>query len=534
MQVQKRDGTLEELNIDKIHKVCSWACEGITNVSVSEIEIKSHIQFYDKIETSNIQETLIKSAADLITEDTPNYQYVAGRLVNYHLRKQVYNDFQPIHLLDHVLRGVDLGLYSNELFEWFTSEEWEQLNDMIVHDRDFLLTYAGMEQFRGKYLVRDRTTDKIIETPQMAFMLIAMTIFGREPKDKLKWIKDYYDAISTFVISLPTPIMAGLRTPQKQFSSCVLIECDDSLDSINATSGSIVKYVSQKAGIGLGVGRIRAIGSPIRKGDTAHTGIVPFIKLFQAAVKSCSQGGVRGGAATLYIPLWHYEIEEVMVLKNNKGTENNRARQLDYGIQFNKVMYERLLAGKDITLFSPSDVPGLYDAFFADVDKFRAMYEAAEANPAIRKKVVPAIQLFSSYMQERKETGRVYLMNVDHANDHGSFLPEKATIRMSNLCCVSGDTWITVEQEDGSIADIQIKAANNTQKVYSRNIKTGKDEFKKIKAFAKTRENAKVMKITDEDTGRHIVCTPDHLVYTKNRGYVEAQDLIETDTLQLD
>lgn len=534
MKVQKRNGEFEDLNIDKIHKVCTWACEDITNVSISEIEIKSHIQFYDKIKTATIQETLIKSAADLITEDTPNYQYVAGRLVNYHLRKQVYNDFKPVHLFEQVTKGIEVGLYTKELLTWFSKEDFDTLNDMIVHDRDFAITFAGMEQFRGKYLIRNRISGDIIETPQMAFILIAATIFGREENDRMKWIKDYYDAISTFDISLPTPIMAGLRTPQKQFSSCVLIECDDSLDSINATTSSIVKYVSQKAGIGIGVGAIRAIGSPIRNGDTSHTGIIPFIKLFQAAVKSCSQGGVRGGAATLYIPVWHYEIEEVMVLKNNKGTENNRARQLDYGIQFNKVMYERLLEGGNISLFSPKDVPGLYDAFFKDVDLFRKLYVKAESDLSIRRKTIPAIQLFSVFMQERKETGRIYLMNVDHANDHGPFLKDRATIRMSNLCCVSGDTWITIQHEDGSLEDIQIKNAVSGDKVYSRNIKTGKDEFRSIKASAKTRLDAKVMKITDDKTDKSIICTLDHLIYTKNRGYVEAQQLVETDELQLD
>ena len=462
MRVEKRDGTFEDLNIDKIHKVCSWACEGITNVSVSEIEIKSHIQFYDKIKTATIQETLIKSASDLITEETPNYQYVAGRLVNYHLRKQVYNNFEPIDLHTHVTNGVKLGLYTSELFDWFSKEDFEELDNMIDHKRDFNITFAGMEQFRGKYLVRNRVSNEIIETPQMAFILIAATIFGRE-ENRMKWIKEYYDAISTFDISLPTPIMAGLRTPQKQFSSCVLIECDDSLDSINATTSAIVKYVSQKAGIGIGVGSIRAIGSPIRNGDTSHTGIVPFIKLFQAAVASCSQGSVRKGSATLYIPFWHYEIEEVMVLKNNKGTENNRARQLDYGIQFNKVMYERLLEGGNISLFSPKDIPELYEAFFLDTDKFRILYEKAEADKSIRRKTVSALQLFSSYMQERKETGRIYLMNVDHMNDHGAFIKERATIRMSNLCCEIALPTVPlddVNDAEGEIALCTLSAIN--------------------------------------------------------------------------
>ena len=293
-----------------------------------------------------------------------------------------------------------------------------------------------MEQFRGKYLVQNRVTKDVFETPQMAYMLIAVTLFSSYPKEtRMKWVKDYYDAISNFDISLPTPVMAGVRTPQRQFSSCVLIETGDSLDSINATSSAIVKYVSQKAGIGVNAGAIRAINSPIRNGDASHTGVIPFYKMFQAAVKSCSQGGVRGGAATLYYPLWHLEVEDMLVLKNNKGTEDNRVRHLDYGVQFNKLMYERLMTSGNITLFSPNDVPGLYEAFFADQDKFKELYEKAERSTKIRKKSIPAIELFSAFMNERKNTGRIYLMNVDHANDHGSFKPELAPIRQSNLCC---------------------------------------------------------------------------------------------------
>ena len=293
-----------------------------------------------------------------------------------------------------------------------------------------------MEQFRGKYLAQNRVTGKHFETPQITYALISATLFSQYPKEtRLKYVKDYYDAVSNFDISLPTPVMAGVRTPQRQFSSCVLIETDDSLDSINATSSSIVKYVSQKAGIGIGAGSIRAINSPIRNGDASHTGVIPFYKLFQASVKSCSQGGVRGGAATLYYPLWHYEVEDLLVLKNNKGTEDNRVRHMDYGVQFNKLMYERLIAGEEITLFSPSDVPGLYNAFFEDQDKFKELYERAERNTRIRKKKVSALDLFSAFMNERKNTGRIYLMNVDHANDHGSFDASKAPIRQSNLCC---------------------------------------------------------------------------------------------------
>ena len=435
IQVTKRDGSKEPLDIEKLHKVVFYACEDITGVSPSEVEIKSQIQFYNGITTKEIQETLIKAAADLITEETPNYQYVGGRLINYALRKEVYGTYTPFSVKDLVERNTESGFYDTELITKYNDDEWEKINNFVKHERDENLTYVAMEQLRGKYLVQNRVNGEIFETPQMCYILIAASLFQDYPiETRLQWVKEYYDAISLHDISLPTPVMAGVRTPQRQFSSCVLIETDDSLDSINATAASVVKYVSQKAGIGIGGGSIRAIGSPIRKGDAYHTGIIPFYKHFQSAVKSCSQGGVRGGAATIYYPIWHLEAEDMLVLKNNKGTEENRVRHMDYGVQFNKLMYERLVTGGDITLFSPADVPGLYEAFFADQDKFRELYERAERNTKLRKKTVKASDLFSAFMEERKNTGRIYLQNVDNANDHGSFLPELAPIRQSNLC----------------------------------------------------------------------------------------------------
>ncbi len=463
-QVIKRDGTRETLDIEKLHKVVFYACEGINGVSASEVEIKSQIQFFDGIETSDVQETLIKSAADLISEETPNYQWVAGRLINYHLRKMVYGKFDPDDLLDLVKKNVDLGFYDPQILETYTKAEFNKLNKYIKHDRDDTLTYAAMEQFRGKYLVQNRVTKKIFETPQIAYMLIAMTLFQSYPAEsRLKWVKEYYDAISTFDISLPTPVMAGVRTPQRQFSSCVLIETDDSLDSINATTSSIVKYVSQKAGIGIGAGRIRALGSPIRSGDAYHTGVIPFYKMFQSATRSCSQGGVRNGAATLYYPIWHLEVEDLLVLKNNKGTEDNRVRHMDYGVQFNKLMYERLLSGGNITLFSPSDVPGLYESFFEDQEQFKYLYEKAEVHPNIRKKTIPAIELFSMFMEERKNTGRIYLMNVDHANTHSSFNEKEAPVHQSNLCCeinLPTKPLKDFNDEEGEIALCTLSAIN--------------------------------------------------------------------------
>ena len=464
IQVIKRSGGKDTLDLEKLHKVVFHACSDINGVSPSEVEIKSSLQFYNGITSSEIQETLIKSAADLISEETPNYQWVAGRLIVYHLRKMVYGDYDPWPLLDIVRRNVEEGWYDPALLEDYTQDEWNELNNYVKHDRDENFTYAAMEQFRGKYLVQNRVTNEIKETPQVAYMLIAATLFADYPKEtRMRWVKDYYDAVSNFYISLPTPVMAGVRTPQRQFSSCVLIESDDSLDSINATTSSIVKYVSQKAGIGIGAGSIRALGSPIRKGDAYHTGVIPFYKMFQSATRSCSQGGVRNGAATLYYPIWHYEVEDLLVLKNNKGTEENRVRQMDYGVQFNKLFYERLISNGQITLFSPSDVPGLYEAFFADQDKFRELYERAERNTKLRKKTISATELFSQFMEERKNTGRIYLQNVDNANEHGSFKPDLAPIRQSNLCAeidLPTKPLTDFNDDEGEIALCTLSAIN--------------------------------------------------------------------------
>ena len=462
--VVKRNGSKECLDIEKIHRQVMWATEGISGVSPSEVEIKSQLQFYNGMKTTDIQETLIKAAADLIELEAPNYQYVAARLINHHIRKEVYNSFEPSGLLQHVKKVIDSGFYTTELLEWYSEEEFSILDTYIDHERDMNLTYAAMEQWRGKYLVKNRVTGQIFETPQMAYMLIAATLFNNYPKNtRLKWVKEYYDAISQHDISLPTPVMAGVRTPQKQFSSCVLIEAGDDLDSLASVNHAVCRYVSRKAGIGLNFGRIRAVGSPIRNGDAYHTGVVPFVKVMQASVKSCNQGGVRGGAATGFFPFWHLEFEDLVVLKNNKGTEDNRARHLDYAVQFNKLAYERLLTGGNITLFSPSDVPGLYDAFFADQDLFKRLYEQAEANPKIRKKTLKAIDLFTTFMQERKNTGRIYFMNVDHANTHSSFVESTAPVRQSNLCMeilLPTKPLESIEQTDPAVALCTLSAIN--------------------------------------------------------------------------
>lgn len=464
LQVTKRDGRLEDLDLDKIHRVITWAAEGLNNVSVSQVELKSHIQFYNGIRTDDIHETIIKAAADLISQESPDYQYLAARLAIFHLRKIAYGEYTPPSLYQHVSKLVESGKYDKHLLEDYSEAEFEELNLYIDHERDMTFSYAAVKQLEGKYLVQNRVTREIYETPQFLYVLVAMCLFARYPKQtRLAYVKRFYDAVSLFKISLPTPIMSGVRTPTRQFSSCVLIECDDSLDSINATTSSIVKYVSQRAGIGINAGRIRGLGSAIRGGEAQHTGCIPFFKMFQAAVKSCSQGGVRGGAATLFYPLWHIEVESLLVLKNNRGVEDNRVRHLDYGVQINRLLYTRLIKGGEIALFSPHEVPGLYDAFFADQDEFERLYIQYEQDPNIRKRVVSATDLFSLLMQERAGTGRIYIQNVDHCNTHSPFNPQMAPVRQSNLCleiALPTRPLNDIKDENGEIALCTLSAFN--------------------------------------------------------------------------
>jgi ribonucleoside-diphosphate reductase alpha chain len=464
ISVTKRDGRTESIDLEKIHKVVEWAAKGLDNVSVSEVELKSHIQFFEGIKTEDIHETLIKSAADLISQDTPDYQYLAARLNIFHLRKKAFGKFEPPRLYDHVVKMVEAGRYDTHLLEDYTEAEFDEMDSFLVHDRDMNFSYAAVKQLEGKYLVQNRVTGEIFESPQILYILIGACLFASYDKERrLDFIKRFYNAVSEFKLSLPTPIMAGVRTPTRQFSSCVLIETGDSLDSINATASAIVKYVSQRAGIGINAGRIRALGSPIRGGEAFHTGCIPFYKHFQTAVKSCSQGGVRGGAATLFYPLWHLEVESLLVLKNNRGVEENRVRHMDYGVQFNRLMYQRLIKGGNITLFSPSDVPGLYDAFFEDQEKFEELYVKYEADSSIRKKTIPAIELFSLFAQERASTGRIYLQNVDHCNTHSPFNPKHAPIRQSNLCleiALPTRPLNSVDDENGEIALCTLAAFN--------------------------------------------------------------------------
>jgi ribonucleoside-diphosphate reductase alpha chain len=435
MYIIKRNGTKELINWDKSFKVITWACEGLEGVSVSEVMMHSQLKAFDGVTSEEIHDTLVKSAGDLISESAPNYQYVAARLLAYKLRKNAFGRFEPPKLYDHIKDQVKAGRYDKHLLEDYSERDINKIDKLLNHERDFTFAYAGMRQLESKYLIQDRVSGDIYETPQFAYIGIAMGLHASEPKSKrIEYIKDFYEATSTFKVSLPTPIMAGVRTPTRQFSSCVLIESGDSLNSICKSSNSIIKYVSQRAGIGLNAGAIRAKGSSIRGGEAFHTGCIPFYKHFQTAVKSCSQGGVRGGAATVFYPVWHLEVEDLLVLKNNKGVDENRVRHLDYGVQFNKLMYQRLIDDGDITLFSPHEVKGMYDAFFADQDEFERLYLEAEANPNILKKTIKASKLFSAFVKERAGTGRMYLQNVDHCNEHGPFDPDVAPIKQSNLC----------------------------------------------------------------------------------------------------
>ena len=462
--VTKRDGSKESIDFEKIHRVVHWASQDLDNISVSQVEINAQLAFFDGIRTEDIHETIIKSAADLISTDVPDYQYLAARLAIFHLRKKAYKSFTPPSLIDHVTKLTKLGIYDKDILDKYNASEFEEFNNYIDHWRDMKFSYAAVKQLEGKYLVQNRVTGDIHESPQMLYMLVGMCLFQEyKGKARIDIVKRFYDASSNFKISLPTPIMAGVRTPTRQFSSCVLIETDDDLDSISAASGAIVKYVSQRAGIGINAGKIRAIGSPIRGGEATHTGCIPFFKHFHTAVKSCSQGGVRGGAATLFYPLWHLEVESLLVLKNNTGTDENRIRHLDYGVQFNGLMYERFLKDSDITLFSPNDVPGLYDSFFADQKKFKKLYEKYESDDSIRKETIKARDLFAMFMKERANTGRIYLQNVDHCNTHGAFNPEYAPIRQSNLCMeitLPTKPLFSVQDEKGEVALCTLSAVN--------------------------------------------------------------------------
>ncbi|AOO08617.1 ribonucleotide reductase subunit A [Synechococcus phage S-RIM2] len=432
IHVVKRDGQSETLDLDKIHVMVEHACNGLAGVSESQVEMNAGLQFFDGIKTADIQEILVRSANDLISLEAPNYQFVAARLLLFGLRKAVYNGHPDGHppLKEHVEKCVERGVYDSTILGRYTDEEWEKLSSFMDHERDYLFTYAGIRQVVDKYLVQDRSSGEVYETPQFMYMMIAATLFQDDDKFyRLEYVKKYYDAISKHRINIPTPVMAGVRTPLRQFASCVLVDVDDTLDSIFSSDMAIGYYVAQRAGIGINAGRIRGINSKIRDGEVQHTGVVPFLKKFESTVRCCTQNGIRGGSATVHFPIWHQEIEDIIVLKNNKGTEDNRVRKLDYSIQISKLFYERFIQNGIISLFSPHDVPGLYDAF--GTDSFDSLYVDYESDKSVPRKTIRAQELILDILKERAETGRLYIMNIDHCNSHSSF---KDKVNMSNLC----------------------------------------------------------------------------------------------------
>jgi ribonucleoside-diphosphate reductase alpha chain len=465
-KVKKRDGRIESLDLDKMHLMVGEACKGLAGVSASQVEMTSGIQFYDGITTAEIQEILIRSASDLIDLDHPNYQYVAARLLLFAVRKQLYGKMKELpHLEQHIYTCVNSEVYDSDIFNKYSKEEIDKCNSYIDHDRDYLFTYAGLRQVVDKYLVQDRSGGGVYETPQFMYMMIALTIFAEYPKEtRLSYVKRYYDAISKHKINIPTPIMAGVRTPLRQFASCVLVDVDDTLDSIFSSDMAIGRYVAQRAGIGINAGRIRGINSKIRGGEVQHTGVVPFLKKFEATVRCCTQNGIRGGSATVHFPIWHQEIEDILVLKNNKGTEDNRVRKLDYSIQISKLFYERFIQDGEITLFSPHDVPGLYDSF--GLPGFDELYCSYEKDPTIKKKTIKAQELILNLLKERAETGRIYIMNIDHCNSHSSF---KDKVNMSNLCQEITLPTDPIQHIDDSMGEIAlcILSAINVGKVKS-------------------------------------------------------------------
>ena len=465
-KVKKRDGRIESLDLDKMHLMVEEACTGLAGVSASQVEMKSGIQFYSGITTGEIQEILIRSASDLIDLDHPNYQFVAARLLLFSIRKNLYGKMREMPSLEnHIYSCTSIDVYDKEIFDKYSKEEISKADGYVDHDRDFIFTYAGLRQVADKYLVQDRSNSGVYETPQFMYIMIALTIFAEYPKEtRMSYVKRYYDAISKHRLNIPTPIMAGVRTPLRQFASCVLVDVDDTLDSIFSSDMAIGKYVAQRAGIGINAGRIRGINAKIRGGEVQHTGVVPFLKKFEATVRCCTQNGIRGGSATVHFPIWHQEIEDIIVLKNNKGTEDNRVRKLDYSIQISKIFYERFIANGEISLFSPHDVPGLYDSF--GTDGFDDLYVGFERDESVPRKTIGAQELILNILKERAETGRLYIMNIDHCNTHSSF---KDKINMSNLCqeiTLPTDPISHIDDESGEIA-LCILSAINVGKVKS-------------------------------------------------------------------
>jgi ribonucleoside-diphosphate reductase alpha chain len=534
--VSKRNGKKEPYDCEKIHKVLFWATEGLKGVSVSDIEVNAHLQISDEINTSAIHKVLIQSAVDLITPKNSNYQYVASKLLNYLIRKEIYgvaqNKDMP-HLQEVMDSNIKIGVYDKEILKKYTTDEVDTINDFINHDRDFNFAYAGIQQMVDKYLLKDRRSNKLYETPQYAFILIAMVLFSDySGQRRLDFVRKFYNAVSLFKISLPTPIMCGVRTPNRQYSSCTLIDVGDSLESIFSSNTAVGYYTAKRAGIGLNFGRIRAAGSKIRGGEVIHTGLIPYMKMFEATTKSCTQNGVRGGGSTSHYPFFHLELEDLLVLKNNKGNEENRIRKMDYSVQLCRLFYKRVVEDGEITLFSPHQVKDMVDAFGIDNDKFEELYVQYENTKGIAKKKLKARELFSRICTERIETGRIYIMNVDHCNDHSSFVDK---VSMSNLC-LSADTivpclinGVSSNQTMKEIDDLYHQ--NSEIYVLSKSISTDEIEYKKVENSSLMSKDSELMRITDETTGFSIECTKDHKIYTKNRGYVPAAELTENDVL---
>ena len=545
INVVKRNGETVPLDIAKIQRQVAYGCRGIDNVSPSMIEIKSQIELHDGITTKTIDELLLKAMVNLIDENensdinNVNYQYVAGRQKVSMLRKEVYGTYDPPSLYSIVVTNINAGMYTSELLDWYTKEEWDIIDLFLDHGKDENYSYAAIAQLCEKYLVQNRATGQIYETPQVRYAIAAATAFHNEPKEKrLKYVKEYYECASDGHFTLATPVLAGLGTTTKQFSSCVLISSDDTLDSIFAAGEMMAKYASKRAGIGLEIGRIRPLGAPIRNGEIKHTGMIPFLKKWFSDLRSCSQGGIRNASCTVTFPVWHYQFEDLIVLKNNQGTEETRVRQMDYSVIVNMMFWRRYKNNENITLFDPHDVPDLYEAYYRDTSEFEVLYTKYENDVSIKKKVLPAVEIFKNgILKERTDTGRIYLVNIDNVINQGPFDTKVDPIYQSNLC-LTGDTMIQIMDTDETIHSISLEDFVNkfetgymsNIKVRSSNILTGEVTWNIVSNAAKTATVTELIEIEDE-SGKIIKCTLDHQVYTKNRGYVRAGDLVETDEL---
>lgn len=530
MNVIKRDGTKEELDIEKMHKAVTWACEGISSVSVSDVMMEAHPQLYNNIKTADIHSTLVQGAVGLIKKNS-DYQYVASKLLIFDLYKKVYNNSQPSTLFEMVEKNCKRGVYDKQIVKWYSEDEWDTINSYIKHDRDYDLTYAAISQILDKYLVQDRTKHVYHETPQIMFILIPVVAF-RNRTDRLKLIKETYNLLSTFKISLPTPILAGLRTSTRQFSSCCLMSVGDDLNSINSISAALNTYASKRAGIGVDVGRIRAVNSKVGVGEISHTGVIPFYRQFESALKSVAQGGIRGASATLYTPIFHYEIQDIVVLKNNKGTNETRVRQLDYAISWDKFLLRKAIKNEDMFLFSPHDVKDLYEAFYKkDRTEFEELYSKYSQDKKIRKKIVKARDILIEFLKESQETGRLYLFMADNVNQQSVF---NIPIYMSNLCCLTGSTEVTVLldgiQVKISVDELFLNSLWKNAKILAYDFAGNKNIFAEIQSVSLTRFDTSLVNV-ELLNGRNITCTNDHLIYTVDKGFIHAENLAKHDKL---